>query len=422
MDDLWSKLFEDSYANGEGCVALTMDPQLVQPVDIEEENRESEEENRTRQGFEDMLYSQDNQHSSQLHDLEVDESSFWNNFMSEVNNCSGNQDASGTQVPRQSQGNNVRKFAETQNIGLKPTQMKRKGRQSGGAAILSNQLDSLISNSNRALDILISDITVNTQSSTSVSVAAAISVVNRMLTDVADQKRRKRASIQDEPIEGKGICVDEVAESVDQKHDSEAGSPKLRVYLIGDPSNGALLDWAQVWKLSIPPKIRSRCLLATACWSNVSNVLSEANIGFANCIPRSVEEIKIDDKEIAPANAAITNCWTKPPLGYFKINVDVANNKNPKCFILRNHEGSFVVAKMERWFDLYHPKERKQGITKALKWLKKLGVDSALTESDALLVVKGIQSSCGESSFDLVIEDVRKLAKDFSSISFMFVN
>nr|GMD63390.1 Myb/SANT-like DNA-binding domain protein [Ipomoea batatas] len=130
MDDLWSKLFEDSYANGEGCVAPTMNPQLVQPVDIEEENKESEEDNRTRQGFEDMLYSQDNQHSSQLHDLEVDESSFWNNFMSEVNNCSGNQDASGTQVPRQSQGNNVRKFAETQNIGLKPTQMKRKGRQS----------------------------------------------------------------------------------------------------------------------------------------------------------------------------------------------------------------------------------------------------------------------------------------------------
>nr|GME12386.1 L10-interacting MYB domain-containing protein-like [Ipomoea batatas] len=68
MDDLWSKLFEDSYANGEGCVAPTMDPQLVQPVDIEEENIESEEENRTRQGFEDLLYSQDNQHSSQLHD------------------------------------------------------------------------------------------------------------------------------------------------------------------------------------------------------------------------------------------------------------------------------------------------------------------------------------------------------------------
>nr|GMD67132.1 Myb/SANT-like DNA-binding domain protein [Ipomoea batatas] len=183
MDDLWSKLFEDSYANGEGCVAPTMDPQLVQPVDIEEENMESEEENRTRQGFEDMLYSQDNQHSSQLHDLEVDESSFWNNFMSEVNNCSGNQDASGTQVPRQSQGNNVRKFAETQNIGLKPTQMKRKEKQSGGAVKLSNQLDSLISNSNRALDILISDSTVNTQSSTSVSVAAAISVVNCMVTD-----------------------------------------------------------------------------------------------------------------------------------------------------------------------------------------------------------------------------------------------
>ncbi|XP_031097351.1 L10-interacting MYB domain-containing protein-like isoform X1 [Ipomoea triloba] len=71
MDDLWSKLLEDSYANGEGCVAPTMDPQLVQPVDIEEENIESEEENRTRQGFEDLLYSQDNQHSFQLHDLEV---------------------------------------------------------------------------------------------------------------------------------------------------------------------------------------------------------------------------------------------------------------------------------------------------------------------------------------------------------------
>nr|GMC89426.1 Myb/SANT-like DNA-binding domain protein [Ipomoea batatas] len=100
MYNLLSKLFEDSYANGEA--------------------------------------SQDTQHSSQLHDLEVDESSFWNNFMSEVNNCGGNQDVSGTQVPRQSQGNNVRKFVETQNIGLKHTQMKRKRRQSGGAAKLSN--------------------------------------------------------------------------------------------------------------------------------------------------------------------------------------------------------------------------------------------------------------------------------------------
>ncbi|XP_031108447.1 uncharacterized protein LOC116012916, partial [Ipomoea triloba] len=183
MDDLWSKLFEDSYANGEGWVAPTMDPQLVQPVDIEEENIESEEENRTRQGFEDLLYSQDNQHSSQLHDLEVDESSFWNNFIGEVNHCVGNQDVSGTQVPRQNQSNNVRKCAETQNIGLKPTQMKRKRRQSGGAAQLSSQLDSLISNSNRALDVLIGDSTVNTQSTTTVSLASAISVINRMVTD-----------------------------------------------------------------------------------------------------------------------------------------------------------------------------------------------------------------------------------------------
>nr|GLL21418.1 uncharacterized protein LOC109154913 [Ipomoea trifida] len=93
------------------------------------------------------------------------------------------QDVSGTQVPRQSQSNNVRKCAETQNIGLKPTQMKRKRRQSGGAAQLSSQLDSLISNSNRALDVLIGDSTVNTQSTTTVSLAVAISVINRMVTD-----------------------------------------------------------------------------------------------------------------------------------------------------------------------------------------------------------------------------------------------
>nr|GMC49242.1 F-box/FBD/LRR-repeat protein At5g44980-like [Ipomoea batatas] len=45
-----------------------------------------------------MQMVKDNQHSSQLHDLEVDESSFWNNFMSEVNHCVGNQDVSGTQL------------------------------------------------------------------------------------------------------------------------------------------------------------------------------------------------------------------------------------------------------------------------------------------------------------------------------------
>ncbi|KAJ1417878.1 Myb/SANT-like DNA-binding domain protein [Sesbania bispinosa] len=64
-----------------------------------------------------------------------------------------------------------------------PAKVKHKMRQSGGAAKLRCQIDTLVSNSSKALEIMHSEGSVSKDNGASSTVAAAMTVINRMVND-----------------------------------------------------------------------------------------------------------------------------------------------------------------------------------------------------------------------------------------------
>nr|GMD12674.1 uncharacterized protein LOC109155154 [Ipomoea batatas] len=284
--------------------------------------------------------------------------------------------------------------------------------------------------------------------------------------------------------------------------------------LMDSDTNVAAVEWAQMWKLSLSPKIKvfvwqacsnllptaeflrnrrvncseicylcgvggesvshlfTECAVALSCWSMINvniPVICTGFIDWLSFIMNHLDQTSLslvlvicwklwtarnhklwnnqtsNAKQIVEESTAFLDAWKKvhasvpviptdkntahwekPPLGVLKLNVDAAFNKDSNCmgmgFILRNHEGAFVAAKNIKWYGIYHSKEAEAiGVREALKWLKIMELDTVIIESDALLVTQGINGVCGVSSFDLILEDIRKLAKGFSCISFVFV-
>lgn len=90
------------------------------------------------------------------------------------------QGLGGVQVP--SQGDRTSRTAQTQKVTNKPIKGKRKRRQSKEEAKLMSQIEALVSISNRALEILLSDGSVSKHGSAGSTIAEAMTVINRMVT------------------------------------------------------------------------------------------------------------------------------------------------------------------------------------------------------------------------------------------------
>ncbi|XP_019181954.1 PREDICTED: uncharacterized protein LOC109177101 [Ipomoea nil] len=123
-------------------------------------------------------------------------------------------------------------------------------------------------------------------------------------------------------------------------------------------------------------------------------------------------------------NEKVTN-WIKPPLGWKKLNVDAAfdstHRKMGFGLFLRDANGCFVAARKIPWHGLFRSDEAEvMGVKEALKWLKELNVDCVEVEMDAPKVITGLQSCKVFTSFDLILDDIRKLANDFVNLSFLF--
>jgi len=110
----------------------------------------------------------------------------------------------------------------------------------------------------------------------------------------------------------------------------------------------------------------------------------------------------------------------------FKMNVDatvdVVNRRTWISVIVRDEEGQFVAAFQKKWECLFTPKMAEAlAIREALQWLKIVGLQAVLVESDAQLVINSLAEHACMSSFDHLVQDIRNLASNFLCISFMLV-
>ncbi|KAJ1397184.1 hypothetical protein SESBI_31998 [Sesbania bispinosa] len=141
---MWMELFDGDYATGENVVAPSMYPNYVQQrehvnMNLDEGDNESGvEDNHHSENDRDHVYSKYNRYALPSHGV------------------------GSAQVPIQG---------------------KRKRRQSGRAVNLSRQIDILVSNSSKALEILRSQGNVSKDSGTSFTVKKAVTVINRMVNE-----------------------------------------------------------------------------------------------------------------------------------------------------------------------------------------------------------------------------------------------
>lgn len=207
LEELWNQLFEDSYADGTENVAPSMDPNSVRPakhliVNVEDEDDESGGEDMNHYESGEDVYAAYNRYDPRIKDLLNNDSAFWHDFMEGASGSQvptqgvratevSSQGDEATQVPARhvevnqvpSQGNGTKKTAFTPKVAKKIVKEKRKGRQSGGAAKLSSQIDALVSNTSTAVEILNSDDSSGKHDNANSTVAAAITVINRMVAE-----------------------------------------------------------------------------------------------------------------------------------------------------------------------------------------------------------------------------------------------
>lgn len=106
--------------------------------------------------------------------------------------------------------------------------------------------------------------------------------------------------------------------------------------------------------------------------------------------------------------------WTKPSPGFLKLNTDAALDKSKGKmgfgWVLRDEHGTFVAASCMPKDGLCAPKEAEaMAIREALSWLKNNNYSRVKIESDALTVIQSLKSEIFNSSFDLILLDVKDL-------------
>lgn len=118
--------------------------------------------------------------------------------------------------------------------------------------------------------------------------------------------------------------------------------------------------------------------------------------------------------------------WSKPPEGFLKLNVDASidstNGKMGFGCVIRDEHGKFVAARGIQWNGVFSPREAEAtAIREALSWIKSLSLDKVYIETDSLQVVNSLNSFLGESSFHVILNDIKNVLCDFSHVFLSFV-
>lgn len=120
--------------------------------------------------------------------------------------------------------------------------------------------------------------------------------------------------------------------------------------------------------------------------------------------------------------------WTRPPLGWWKINWDFAIDK-AQCrtgmgMLVRDHTGTIIAAKcLSRAGNLDPTAGEALASLHAIRWCQELGRQAIILEGDAKQVVDAINSDVNNGSrLGHIVEDIRQFLKTFLRWHCAFVN
>ncbi|XP_019172068.1 PREDICTED: uncharacterized protein LOC109167502 [Ipomoea nil] len=198
-------------------------------------------------------------------------------------------------------------------------------------------------------------------------------------------------------------------------------------------SDNTFFDWLE--RIFSSKSDADICLIISICWKlweARNEKLWNHTILNASFICLSVKNFIFEWPKVNAYTVSNTRStdsltsWTRPPHGMLKLNVDAAldsaNKRMGFGFILRDHTGALVAARRLPWFSLHKPNEAEAiAVREALKWIRGTNIDNVLLETDCLQVVNSISvSHAFNSSFDLLVNDVRSIAAVFSNLGFLF--
>ncbi|XP_031130585.1 uncharacterized protein LOC116032236 [Ipomoea triloba] len=166
------------------------------------------------------------------------------------------------------------------------------------------------------------------------------------------------------------------------------------------------------------------CEYAKACWNHLGYQTSANSVdNFQDWLGLMTATLSatIDGQQTAKRNT-IDATWTKPQQGFLKLNVDVAIDKQGARMgfgcVVRDDLGHFVAARGSHWRGYYSSKEVEAvAIRESLSWLKTLNIDKVIIETDSLQVTQGLNSNLGDSSFHVVLSEIKNLMSMFTQSS-----
>ncbi|CAH9096747.1 unnamed protein product [Cuscuta europaea] len=126
---------------------------------------------------------------------------------------------------------------------------------------------------------------------------------------------------------------------------------------------------------------------------------------------RSAQEVGSRSGAINDSHTLIT--WQKPEQGWVKINVDAANHNTTGRWawgwIARDREGAFLRACSRVVKDSWSTEAEAIGVREVIIWAREAGWSKTVIETDAALVLSGINGEISASYVGIIFEDIKYL-------------
>ncbi|XP_019197365.1 PREDICTED: uncharacterized protein LOC109191235 [Ipomoea nil] len=133
-----------------------------------------------------------------------------------------------------------------------------------------------------------------------------------------------------------------------------------------------------------------------------------------------------NETEQADEQVQVLSRWKPPQSGRWKLNTDASVNAAAGItgigWVLRGHDGGFMAAKNVRFEGVYTINEAEAiAVREAFSWFKDTGMGDVDVETDSQTVFHSLFQHSFNSTFGLLIDDIKELAMVVDDVQFHFV-